>query len=33
LPAARFGVAICYEDVFPAVTRRFVAGGADFLVN
>ena len=33
LPAARFGVAICYEDVFPGVTRRFVAGGADFLVN
>src|SRR5256712_13666196 len=33
LPSARFGVAICYEDVFPSVTRRFVAGGADFLVN
>ncbi len=33
LPWARFGVAICYEDVFPAVTRRFVARGADFLVN
>jgi apolipoprotein N-acyltransferase len=33
LPAARFGVLICYEDVFPALTRRFVAGGADFLVN
>ncbi len=33
LPAARFGVAICYEDVFPTVTRRFLTGGADFLVN
>ncbi|HJQ75072.1 MAG TPA: apolipoprotein N-acyltransferase, partial [Gaiellaceae bacterium] len=33
LPAAAFGVPICYEDVFPALTRRFVAGGADFLVN
>jgi len=33
VPAARFGVAICYEDVFPGVTRRFVAAGADFLVN
>ena len=33
LPAGRFGVLICYEDVFPALTRRFVAGGADFLVN
>jgi len=33
LPTARFGVLICYEDVFPALTRRFVAGGADFLVN
>src|SRR5207247_2622711 len=27
------GVLICYEDVVPALTRRFVAGGADFLVN
>jgi len=33
LPTARFGVLICYEDVFPALTRRFIAGGADFLVN
>jgi len=33
LPTARFGVLICYEDVFPALTRRFVNGGADFLVN
>jgi apolipoprotein N-acyltransferase len=33
LPAARFGVLICYEGIFPELTRRFVAGGADFLVN
>jgi apolipoprotein N-acyltransferase len=33
LPTARFGVLICYEDVFPALTRRFTARGADFLVN
>jgi apolipoprotein N-acyltransferase len=33
LPEGRFGVLICYEGVFPAVARRFVAGGADFLVN
>ena len=32
----RFGVLICFEDVFPRVVRRFVVrpdGGADFLVN
>ena len=33
MPQGRFGVLICYEGVFPALTRRFVAGGADFLVN
>jgi len=33
VPEARFGVLICYEGVFPALTRRFVDGGADFLVN
>jgi apolipoprotein N-acyltransferase len=33
LPTSRFGVLICYEDVFPALTRRFIQGGADFLVN
>jgi apolipoprotein N-acyltransferase len=32
-PGARFGVLICYEGIFPALTRRFAAGGADFLVN
>jgi apolipoprotein N-acyltransferase len=33
MPGARFGVLICYEGIFPALTRRFVADGADFLVN
>ena len=33
IPQGRFGVLICYEDVFPDLTRRFVAKGADFLVN
>jgi apolipoprotein N-acyltransferase len=33
LPSTRFGVLICYEDVFPALTRRFIAGGGTFLVN
>lgn len=33
LPPARFGVLICYEGIFPELTRRFVAGGAEFLVN
>lgn len=33
LPGGRFGTLICYEGVFPALTRRFVAGGANFLVN
>jgi len=30
---ARFGTLICYEGIFPALTRRFVERGADFLVN
>ena len=29
----RFGALICYEGIFPALTRRFVDGGAQFLVN
>jgi apolipoprotein N-acyltransferase len=33
LPQGRFGVLICYEDIFSDLTRRFVAKGADFLVN
>jgi apolipoprotein N-acyltransferase len=34
-PAGRgsFGTLICYEGIFPGLTRRFVARGADFLVN
>jgi len=28
-----FSVLICFEDVFPALSRRFVRGGASFLVN
>lgn len=28
-----FGTLICYEGIFPELTRRFVDGGADFLVN
>lgn len=30
---AKFGVLICYEDIFPNLARRFVLRGADFLVN
>jgi apolipoprotein N-acyltransferase len=33
VPGGRFGVLICYEGIFPALTRRFVDDGADFLVN
>ncbi len=33
IPGGRFGALICYEGIFPALTRRFVSGGADFLVN
>jgi apolipoprotein N-acyltransferase len=32
-PHGRFGVLVCYEGIFPWVSRRFVADGADFLVN
>ena len=28
-----FAVVICYEDVFPGLVRRFVAEGAEFVVN
>ncbi len=31
--AVRFGALICYEDVFPALTRAFRRKGAEFLVN
>lgn len=33
LPEASFGVLICYEVIFPDLTRRFVKKGALFLVN
>lgn len=29
----RFGVLICFEDIFPELARGFVLRGADFLVN
>jgi len=29
----RFSVLICFEDLFPNLSRRFVRQGADFLVN
>jgi len=29
----RFGVTICYEDLFPSISRIFTRNGADFLVN
>ena len=32
-PPAPFGVVICYEGIFPDLARRFVARGANFLVN
>jgi len=33
LPEARFGALICYEGIFPALTRRFIDGSGEFLVN
>ena len=30
---ARFATLICYEGIFPTLTRDFAAQGADFLVN
>lgn len=30
---ARFGTLICYEGIFPELTRQFAVAGADFLVN
>lgn len=30
---AKFGVLICFEDLFPELSRRFVKKGAKFLVN
>ncbi len=31
--AAKFGVLICYEDIFPSMVRNLCRNGADFLVN
>ncbi len=31
--AAKFGVLICYEDIFPGMVRDACKNGADFLVN
>lgn len=33
LEGKRFGVTICYEDLFPEIARAFTRQGADFLVN
>jgi apolipoprotein N-acyltransferase len=33
LPQAKFSVLICYEGIFPSLTRQFVAQGAELLVN
>jgi len=33
LPSVKLGVLICYEGIFPDLTRRFVARGAELLVN
>jgi apolipoprotein N-acyltransferase len=33
LPTEKFGVLICFEGIFPDLARRFVASGADMLVN
>jgi apolipoprotein N-acyltransferase len=32
-PPAAFGTVICYEGIFPELVRRFVKGGARFMVN
>lgn len=31
-PPAKFGVLICFEDIFPGLTAEFVKRGADFMV-
>ena len=33
LPQGKFGVLICFEIIFPDLCRRFVKGGANFLVT
>lgn len=32
-PAGRFGALICYESIFPGLSRQYRRGGADFLVS
>jgi apolipoprotein N-acyltransferase len=32
-PAGRFGILICFESLFPEISRGFVKGGAEFLLN
>jgi apolipoprotein N-acyltransferase len=32
-PTTSFSVLICFEDLFPELSRRFVKKGADFLIN
>jgi apolipoprotein N-acyltransferase len=32
-PAGRFGVLICFESLFTEISRNFVKGGAEFLIN
>lgn len=32
-PKAKFSTLICFEGIFPGLSRRFVASGAQFLVN
>jgi len=33
VPPFHFGVTICWENIFPDLVRRFVKGGAQFIVN
>jgi apolipoprotein N-acyltransferase len=33
LPDFRFGVTICWENIFPDIVRQFVNNGAQFIVN
>ncbi|MFA6549600.1 MAG: nitrilase-related carbon-nitrogen hydrolase, partial [Candidatus Margulisiibacteriota bacterium] len=33
LPKGKFSALICFEGIFPDLSRKFVASGAQFLVN